>query len=190
MISDQSSLNLLNSILYIIINNIISNNIIKIIIDILIICDNYFNIDSKRWLKYYHNVSLINSTLSLLKDSELNVTIVDPMHIVSSYPRFNYVYDQSSINSLLLQSKICVIFNKHAAMIPYVGNALLRDNCLLMYHSILGEWNLINKYTGQFFSNTTTLLQNITFILSNRHKFKPKKWYIKKHNPKQKKQLL
>ena len=59
-----------------------------------------------------------------------------------------------------------------------------------MYHSILGEWNLINKYTGQFFSNTTTLLQNITFILSNRHKFKPKKWYIKKHNPEQKKQLL
>lgn len=159
-------------------------------IDILIICDNYFNIDSKRWLKYYHNVSLINSTLSLLNDSKLNITIVDPMHIVNIFPKINYVYDQSTINSLLLQSKICVIFNKHAAMIPYIGNALLRNNCLLMYHSILGEWNLINKYTGKFFSNTTTLLQNISFVLSNLHKFKPKKWYIKKHNPEQKKQLL
>jgi len=159
-------------------------------IDIIIICDNYFNIDSKRWLKYYHNVSLINSTLSMINDSNLNITVIDPMHIVNIYPNINYVYQNNNINSLLLQSKICIIFNKHASMIPYVGNALLRDNCLLMYHSILGEWNLINKYTGKFFSNTTTLLENISFIFNNINSFKPKKWYIKKHNPDLKKQLL
>lgn len=159
-------------------------------IDILIICDNYFDIQSKRWLKYYHNVTLINYMLELLVQSNLNITIIDPMHIVNIYPQFNYIYDETFINITLQKSKICAVFNKHASIIPYIGNALLRDNCLLMYHSILGEWNLINKYTGKFFSDTNSFIQNIQSILANFKNFKPKKWYIKKHNPEYKKQLL
>lgn len=159
-------------------------------IDIVIICDNYFNIDSTKWLKYYHNVSLINKTLQILEKSELNITIVDPHKIIDVYEKFNYIYNVNSINDILNISKICIVFNKHASFIPYIGNALLRNNCILMYHSILGEWNLINKYTGAFFSNTTSLIEKLNFTLNNLTKFKPKKWYLKKHNPQYKINLL
>ena len=37
-------------------------------------------------------------------------------------------------------------------------------NVLLMYHSILGEWNLVNKYTGSFFSNLESLIIQIQGI--------------------------
>ena len=40
-------------------------------IDILIICDNFFNTESKRWLKYYHNISLINKALKSLVTFDL-----------------------------------------------------------------------------------------------------------------------
>ena len=43
--------------------------------------------------------------------------------------------------------------------------------------------NLINKYTGKFFSDTKTLLSNIESVLNDSNKFKPKKWYLKKHDP-------
>lgn len=152
-------------------------------IDIVIICDNYFNIPSKHWLRYYHNISLINKVLPILSNSKLNITIIDTDNIVDKYYEFNYVHDTSLINSILDKSKICIVFNKHASFIPYIGNALLRNNVILMYHSILGEWNLINKYTGKFFSDTKTLLSNIEYVLNNSNKFKPKKWYLKKHDP-------
>ena len=155
-------------------------------IDILIICDNFFNVKSKRWLKYYHNINLINKVLPFLVKSNLNITIIDPMNIVNQFENINYIYDENLINKTLEFSKICIIFNKHASFIPYIGNALLRNNCLLMYHSILGEWNLINKYTGSFFSDQKTLIQNITNILTNINNFKPKKWYTKKHKPQHK----
>ncbi len=156
------------------------------IIDIIIICDNFFCINSKHWLKYYHNISLINKVLPLLATSKLNITIVDPNYIVDKYPNFDYIYDYNLINSLLDKSKICIVFNKHASFIPYIGNALLRNNIIFMYHSILGEWNLINKYTGKFFSNSTTLFQNIEYALNNIQSFKPQKWYTKKHKPQHK----
>lgn len=168
----------------------IPNKEYKKTIDIVIICDNYFNIDSKKWLKYYHNVSLINNTLLILNNYNLNVTIIDPHKIINVYEKFNYIYNVNSINDILNISKICIVFNKHASFIPYIGNALLRNNCILMYHSILGEWNLINKYTGSFFSNTTTLIEKLNFTLNNLNKFKPKKWYLKKHNPQYKTKIL
>jgi hypothetical protein len=153
-------------------------------IDIIIICDNFFNIQSYKWLEYYHNVSLINKVLPLLSNSYLNITIVDPNNIVDKYKQFNYINTSNNLNPLLEKSKVCIVFNKHASFIPYIGNALIRNNVILMYHSILGEWNLINKYTGLFFSDKKSLLKNINYVLDNLTSFKPKKWYLKKHNPK------
>ena len=160
-----------------------SNNFHSKNIDIIIICDNFFNISSKKWLKYYHNISLINKSLPLLNNLNLKITIVDPNNIVDKYSNVNYVDTYDNLNSLLDKSKICIIFNKHASFIPYVGNALVRNNVILMYHSILGEWNLINKYTGSFFSDQKSLIDNLQFVYNNLSNFKPRKWYLKKHNP-------
>lgn len=159
-------------------------------IDIVIICDNFFNIKSKRWLKYYHNVSLINKSIKLLLRLKLNITIIDPCNIINKLEGIDYIHDSESICEILEKSKICVVFNKHASFIPYIGNALIRNNCIIMYHSILGEWNLINKYTGSFFSNEKTLVQEINTILEKISSFKPSKWYLKKFNPQKKIELL
>ena len=159
-------------------------------IDIVIVCDNFFNNNSKEWLKYYHNVSLINKSLKILSKTKFNIYVFDPSSIVKRYSNINYVSDISNLNLMFEKSKICIIFNKHASFIPYIGNALSRNNVILMYHSILGEWNLINKYTGMFFSNQNTLIDNINLSINNYSSFKPAKWYLKKHNPKSKIKLL
>ena len=159
------------------------------IFDLIIICDNYFNSDSTKWLKYYHNILLINKFIKFVNDNKkkikIKIVIIDPKQILDKIKNNNliYVYDENKINYYLDSSKVCIIFNKHASFIPYIGNALLRNNVLLMYHSILGEWNLINKYTGAFFSNLETLIQQIQETFQNYSKFKPRKWYTKRHNP-------
>ena len=167
-----------------------SKNYFTKVFDIIIICDNYFKSDSKKWLKYYHNISLVNKFLKFVEDKniKIKIAIVDPNNIITKISKTNitYIYDESKINDYLDSSKICIVFNKHASFIPYIGNALLRNNVILMYHSILGEWNLINKYTGAFFSNLETLIQTLQDSFQNYSKFKPRKWYTKRHNPKQK----
>ena len=168
-----------------------SKNYFTKLFDIVIICDNYFNSDSKKWLKYYHNVTLINKFISFInskKNIKIKIVLIDPKHILDKVDNNNilYVYDENKINDYLDSSKMCIVFNKHASFIPYIGNALLRNNVLLMYHSILGEWNLVNKYTGSFFSNLESLIIQIQELFQNYSKFKPRKWYTKRHNPAEK----
>jgi len=160
-------------------SDILSKNIeydkkYKKTIDILIIIDNYFN-KSKEWIKYYNQVKLINKFLKI--NDKYNVTIVDKYKIVDCDSTIQVV---DNIDNLLKESKICIVFNKHTTFLPYLGNALLNNCCLLLYHSIIGCWSYINKYTGDFFKNENNLMNKIEYLLNN--KFKPRKWYLKKNN--------